>query len=327
MSTISKIGPHLQTQIISYLIESEKKAHRLLTHRTIDEKPMKVRAGLDLGSGLMKLLVVKTDGKKFEILHHERISVRVGRDLEQYGKFTESTMKLAIDTLKILRQTAQRFGAVDIVAITTAAYRKSPNGKELLKEMWKQTETEIHLVSQEDEGLIALRAIEAKTEKESDKVIAWDIGGGSFQISLWDKNKLSVLQGPFGYDRAQKITPPSPSLTKNQIDELTMKLEEEIDQIPKETRDTFAHLIREKVQNGGSVYSTFNIGVGESLKSDFSIGDMRELLINSVDKAYKSSSFTQNMCLIYVLMKKFNIQQASCSDMPAGIALGVIKEY
>ncbi len=90
---------------------------------------------------------------------------------------------------------------IEVHLVGTAALRKADDGQYLLKELEKNLnkepniKTNIKIISQEDEGIYAFEGAVKEGKFDPEKVISWDIGGGSMQITGKKNKGYKVLGG------------------------------------------------------------------------------------------------------------------------------------
>jgi exopolyphosphatase / guanosine-5'-triphosphate,3'-diphosphate pyrophosphatase len=162
------------------------------------------RAAFDFGSGKIKVQVADVDTNTHKILHtvySEDKAVQLSEDAAQQpeGQFSEEIQKQALATAQSFKEKAIEFGAVEFRGLATEAYRKAPNGQELASRYLSELGITATIVSQMDEGKMGFFALVAENNLDSDRVISWDIGGGSFQITYCDPDgNIQVYMAPFG---------------------------------------------------------------------------------------------------------------------------------
>lgn len=89
---------------------------------------------------------------------------------------------------------------IEVDLVGTAALRKADNANHLIRALDNALvelgiTTNIKIISQKDEGIYAFEGAAARAKLEKDKIITWDIGGGSMQITGTNANDYQVLGG------------------------------------------------------------------------------------------------------------------------------------
>lgn len=159
------------------------------------------RALLDIGSGTIKLLVAEVNrcqGKIEKILSDsESVAVSHKQDLAQSGKrkkFSEAVMTRGLIALKELKAKGEAFSPTEWRALATAAFREAKNGSYYGSKIESELKVPLTIISQKEEALLGLSAVEAAFPNES-KLCVWDIGGGSMQITARNEKKEPLVYG------------------------------------------------------------------------------------------------------------------------------------
>lgn len=147
-----------------------------------------MRAAIDIGSGATNLKVAKVDPKTNKILiqlYEKSIHVPYQKHLEQSADETFDTqvMDQGIRAIKALKELADSYHVKKVVAVATAAFRKAKNAEQFAKEIEQQTGVQVHIINQDEEGILAFRAALATTPVKPEQAMTWDIGGGSMQLT------------------------------------------------------------------------------------------------------------------------------------------------
>lgn len=150
-------------------------------------------AAFDVGSGTTKLVVatVDTELKTFEIIHENDVKVDFAGDLadRKSDVFSDAIREKGYQALQKLRLEAKEKGATRYFGVATEAFRKANNGQDLIREMnTKGLGITIQIISQQEEAKLGFLAACHGENSRRDKVIVWDIGGGSMQFSYTDFN-------------------------------------------------------------------------------------------------------------------------------------------
>lgn len=165
-----------------------------------------IRAALDIGSGAtnLKVAIVNRDTNKIiEKLFEKSIPVPYQKHLELSGNntFDQPVMEQGIKAIKELKNLALEHQANKVVGVATAAFRQATNAPQFTQEILRQTGIRVHIINQDEEGILAFRGALATTPFEPQNVIVWDVGGGSMQLTtlteagtyLVDKGKLASI--------------------------------------------------------------------------------------------------------------------------------------
>lgn len=141
-------------------------------------------AVIDLGSNGCRCLIteIRSDRSRRN-LFDEREPVKLGEGIFRSGELTDAGMSRAIAALKRFRSEAQKYNAMSIRAVATAAVREAGNKSEFTKRVQKEVGLRLDVISGSEEArLIALGVLDGVPERQESIVI--DIGGGSSEISV-----------------------------------------------------------------------------------------------------------------------------------------------
>lgn len=162
-----------------------------------------IRAAFDVGSGQTKMTVAVVDeatGRPQKVLHEEEVVVLVGHDFKKSktGMLSEAILAELRTVLERYRTIAVGLGAEELAGVATAAFRESKNGGDFIQKLKSEFGIDLKLISQAEEGRLGFLTAVAASGKQASRVIAWDSGGASFQISTEGKSGLDVYEGPWG---------------------------------------------------------------------------------------------------------------------------------
>lgn len=232
-------------------------------------RDIETRAAMDIGSGTTNIKIGQVDVKDqkiLSILFEQRVPISFQKSLELSSDetFDASIQEQGIQALKRLKKIAtDDYRVKKVVAVATAAFRQAKNGEQYANEIKEQTGIDIYILPHAEEGYIAYLGAVAETSVDPNKVIVWDIGGGSFQLTTMDNNgelyvekgtKASVSFKNYIIEKIQQKNinethTPNP-MTKDQMDEALAYAERLADQV-----DPF---IKQKIKQQG----TEILGVG-----------------------------------------------------------------
>lgn len=159
---------------------------------------IELRAAMDIGSGATNMKIAKIDrntDKIISIIFEQSIPVQYQKQLEQSADntFSRETMDQGIKAISVLKSMADNYQVQKVVAVATEAFRQAKNADSYVKEIKLATGVDVKVISQDEEGFLAFQAALAKAPVKSDKVVVWDIGGGSMQMTFQKKNDGYVV--------------------------------------------------------------------------------------------------------------------------------------
>ena len=149
------------------------------------------RASFDIGSGMSKMQVSDVDlskGRVVGTLFAEEREVLFAADWKASGERSELSEEIqarGLQVLRALRQIADELGATQIRGVATEVFRKASNGGRYLEQVAHQLGICANVITQAEEARLGwLTAVAAlSSEEDASTVVAWDSGGGSFQVS------------------------------------------------------------------------------------------------------------------------------------------------
>ena len=155
---------------------------------------IKRRIAFDVGSGMTKVQLADVNisakngsGSIVRTLLEAEISVLFGGDWKasKNGCLSEAIMLEGLQAIKQLLEMAKaEAGEVDveIAAVATEVFRKAKNGPEYLARV-QEFGLPVQVVTQETEAELGFSTAMSSGKFLRTKVMSWDSGGGSFQIT------------------------------------------------------------------------------------------------------------------------------------------------
>src|ERR1700722_19290455 len=110
------------------------------------------------------------------------------------GSFGEHIISQGMKTFHQIKETLDSFQVQKVSAVATAAFREAANGEWFAKQVQKEAHIPLKVIPQREEGVLAYYSGIAAIDYNTDKVIVWDIGTGSFQMTTMNgSNELTVF--------------------------------------------------------------------------------------------------------------------------------------
>ena len=144
------------------------------------------RAAFDIGSGATKLMIADVDvetGRMGTVVYGQEHPVKFALDWKKNGHLSEDVQNEGLKVLHGLRTQCLTAGCTGYTAIATEVFRKAPNGAAFLARVRDEIGVSVSLVSQDEEAMLGFRTAVALSGRPAAETIAYDSGGGSFQIS------------------------------------------------------------------------------------------------------------------------------------------------
>lgn len=146
-------------------------------------------AVIDIGSNSGRVVVYQLETySHFRILAAGRSSLRLVRDLDLEGRFSDAAVEHAMEALRDFKAIAVGAGAQRIIAVATAATREAANGPDFVRRIKDELGIEVTIVDGEGEGRYGFLGAVSNLPVEDGMV--FDMGGGSAQVGVFENRKL-----------------------------------------------------------------------------------------------------------------------------------------
>lgn len=201
---------------------------------------VKIFAAIDVGSFEISLKIVEFFGKNSsKVLEHVRQRIALGQDTYVDGKISNEKMDELCRTLKEFSAIMKTYKVSAYKAYGTSAIREAANTRIILDQIEQRTGIKINVLSNSEQRFLDYKAIaftgEGFKEVITEGTAIVDLGGGSIQISLFDKDVLVATQNiKLGVLRMQEWL--------NQLNVKSGQMEEIIDEIASAQLNTFKKL-------------------------------------------------------------------------------------
>lgn len=152
-------------------------------------------AAIDIGSNAARILIKEvrrvksSDGLcslKMKKLQFLRIPLRLGIDVFGIGKISKEREKQLIRTMKVFRQLLIIYNIQDYRACATAAFRDAKNGKRILRQIRKNINIDVDIITGDEEA----RILRDCNKDMMGNLLYMDVGGGSTELSLVCEGQL-----------------------------------------------------------------------------------------------------------------------------------------
>lgn len=201
---------------------------------------IKTFAAIDVGSFEVSLKIVEFSGKNLsKVLEHIRRRIDLGGDAYVDGKIGSDRLDELCRTLNEFSAIMKTYKVSAYKAYGTSAIREANNTRIILDQIKQRTGIKIDVLSNSEQRFLHYKAIAFTGEsfknviKEGTAIV--DIGGGSIQISLFDKDVLVATQNiKLGVLRVQEWL--------NQMNIKSGQMESLVDEIASSQLNTFKKL-------------------------------------------------------------------------------------
>lgn len=155
-------------------------------------------AALDVGSFELTLKIFEISPRGIKQLEHLRHRLALGTDSYVTRKISLVKMEELFSILQEFKDVMKQYRIKDYRAYGTSALREADNTELLLDQIKNRSGIDLEILSNSEQRFLDYKAIAAIGD-QFDAVIAKptaivDIGGGSIQLSLFDKGALVITQ-------------------------------------------------------------------------------------------------------------------------------------
>jgi len=290
---------------------------------------IRIRTAFDIGSGTTKMKVGKVDickQKLISLLYENSLPVSFKQSLQNSTNNTidSDTFNSGFLALKILKNESLRFRPTEFYAVATSAFRTATNLKPFKRKVLSKLNIDIKIISQVQEAKLGFFSATSLTSKSMQKVIVWDIGGGSMQMTAWNGKEFEIYEGKHAavtfkdfviesIQRKNRLTFKSPNPMKLAESDLAILKASEFAKLE------VSKLIKDKINAGAEI-----LGIGGlhyySIKGQSSNSNIYTIdqVLNALKKntgltdkelnANYSETQVTNLALVSGFMKALNIK-------------------
>lgn len=156
-------------------------------------------AAIDIGSYEVSMKIFELSKKiGFRELNYVRYRLELGKGAYSIGRLDMDMVDALCNILNDFRNIMREFGAEEYRACATSAFRELENPIIIIEQIFQRTGIRVEILSNAEQhflGYKSIAAIEAGFKKMIQKGTAiLDVGGGSLQVSLFDKDALVTTQ-------------------------------------------------------------------------------------------------------------------------------------
>lgn len=157
-------------------------------------------AAIDIGTNSIHMVIADaTRSAGFEVVDREREVVQVGSGSFVAGRLRGDAVRRTVDALARFVQLARRHRVDKILCTATAAVREAENGGEFLQAARDASGVMPRVIPAEEEGRFIYLAVKAALHMDDRPSLVVDIGGGSMQLVLGDRERARrVASVPLG---------------------------------------------------------------------------------------------------------------------------------
>jgi exopolyphosphatase / guanosine-5'-triphosphate,3'-diphosphate pyrophosphatase len=143
-----------------------------------------VYGALDLGTNNCRLLLAKPSLSGFTVVDAFSRIVRLGEGASLTGRLSDRAMARTIEALRVCANKLIWRKVTRRRLIATEACRIAHNGAEFIARVHAETGLELEIIDRETEARLAVAGAEPLIDEAADKILVFDIGGGSTEL-MW----------------------------------------------------------------------------------------------------------------------------------------------
>jgi exopolyphosphatase/guanosine-5'-triphosphate,3'-diphosphate pyrophosphatase len=148
-------------------------------------------AAIDIGTNSIHMVIAQATHKNsFQIIDREKRMVKLGEGVFATNRLNERAFREGLETIKRYVQLADQRGADEIITAATSATREAQNGGEFLNKVVKETGISPEVISGGREARLIFQAVRHEIDLHDENVMVIDIGGGSTEITVGNKNEV-----------------------------------------------------------------------------------------------------------------------------------------
>ena len=153
-------------------------------------------AALDLGTNSCRMLITTPEGEQFRIVDAFSKPVRLGTDIQRYGKLSRASINRALQALQICASKLRQYQVAQGRFVATEACRRAENGSAFLELVRARTGLGLEVIRPQEEARLAVVSCAPLIQTRSKQVLVVDIGGGSTELIWIDLSEVEPgLQG------------------------------------------------------------------------------------------------------------------------------------
>ena len=147
-------------------------------------------AVIGIGSNSVRCLLAETGEEGFTCLWRDREGTRLFAGLDERGNLSRDSMDKTVAAVARMASEVRHQGAEKLGIFATSAARDAANGEEFIRAVAKAAETELQILSGNEEAELSFLGASAATKEERCGVI--DIGGGSTEFAIGTREGIEV---------------------------------------------------------------------------------------------------------------------------------------
>ena len=228
-------------------------------------------AVIDCGTNVFNLLIAEIMDGTLKINSIHKIPVQLFKGSKTPQQIPQSRMIRGLDALHSFFHTLRSHQIDTIKCVATSAVREAENGREFVELVREKLGLEIDVITGEEEARLIYYGVQFSGILDHRKTLLIDIGGGSVEFSLCEKNTIHMtISLPVGVSRLKEKLQHVEILGKQELQTLKQYLNEPFTELKSALA---GHKIERCIGTSGSFDTLFNI-----LKSSMREGEAHAIM-------------------------------------------------
>jgi len=188
-------------------------------------------AVLDLGTNVFNLLIADVSGEGCDIKKVVKTGSHIGKGGFKRGELTREAIQSSLEALDKMKLEIEQIGGVHFVkAFATSAVRDSSNGVLFVEQIRDRYGFDAEIISGDREAELIYKGIRESLLIYNEKVLMLDIGGGSNEFIIADRERIYWKESfPLGVIRMKELLSPSDPISDDDIDRYVKHLDKILD--------------------------------------------------------------------------------------------------
>lgn len=141
-----------------------------------------IRAGIDIGTNTILLLVADVAEGSLRVLEDHVRVVRLGQGVDKNRAFHPDAMQRARACFAEYAEVLKKYPGIKVRAVATSGSRDAKNSADFFSQMKAEYGISIEVISGEEEALLSFKGALPQGAMDPNSIAVLDIGGGSAEI-------------------------------------------------------------------------------------------------------------------------------------------------
>lgn len=189
-------------------------------------------AAIDIGTNSFHAVIVEVapDGS-YTTLDTYKEMVGLGADVSRNFIGAE-TMEIAVQSMKNIKLLCEHQGVETILAYATSAVRESNNGGDFIQRVLDETGIKIQAIPGKKEAELIAIAIQHSLNLNEDPVLIMDLGGGSVEFIICNRNTIFFLESlKIGVSRIAATFIKNDPISKSEVSDIAECFKKSLDSV------------------------------------------------------------------------------------------------